>query len=180
VNTPDEADADGESTDGEALPSKSRRKREAHAQQALGEALLQIPEAEWPSLAVPEELAAALREALRIHARGGRRRQLQYIGKLMRRIDSEAIAAALARRDERQATARRDFHRLEAWRDRLLAEGDAALPELLAEFPGAERQQLRQLIRNARRERAAAKPPRAARLLFRYLRQLAERDEPSA
>jgi len=78
-----------------------------------------------------------------------------------------------------QAEARRDFHRLEAWRDRLLAEGDAALPELLAEFPGADRQQLRQLIRNAHRERAAQKPPRAARLLFRYLRELAAQDDPS-
>lgn len=160
--------------DSHEAPSKSARKREAHAQQALGEKLLAIPEAEWPALAVPAELAEALRAALRIHARGGRRRQLQYIGKLMRRIDSEAIATALARRAERQAEQTRDFHRLEQWRDRLLDEGDAALAELLDAFPAADRQHLRQLVRNAQREQAAQKPPRAARLLFRYLRELAE------
>lgn len=171
MNPTDEPD---DIADGDAPPSKSARKREAHAQQALGETLLGIPEAEWPALAVPEELAEALRAALRIHARGGRRRQLQYIGKLMRRIDSDAIARALAQRADRHATATRDFHRLEQWRDHLLDDGDEALSAFLADHPGADRQHLRQLIRNAQREKAADRPPRAARLLFKYLRELAD------
>jgi len=152
--------------------SKSQLKRESHALQAMGEELVELPAAKLAKIPMPDELAEAVSLARKIKARGGRKRQLQYIGKVMRSIDAEPIAQAL---DELKNAAGKEaakFHRLEQWRDRLVAEGDAALGELLDEFPGADRQHLRQLVRNAQREVASNKAPKAAREIFRYLRDL--------
>jgi len=98
---------------------------------------------------------------------------MQYVGKLMRREDLDAIRAVFDEMD--QETRRRDlaFHRLEQWRDRLIDEGDAAAKAFIAEFPAVDRQALRQLIRNARREREQGKPPTNARRLFRLIRDTA-------
>jgi ribosome-associated protein len=154
--------------------SKSQLKRESHALQALGEELVELPAAKLAKIPMPAELAEAVALARKIKARGGRKRQLQYIGKLMRSIDADPIEQAL---DDLKNAAGREaarFHRLEQWRDRLVAEGDAALGELLDEFPAADRQHLRQLVRNAQREAKNNKPPKSAREIFRYLRELTE------
>ncbi|TAK52740.1 MAG: DUF615 domain-containing protein [Betaproteobacteria bacterium] len=150
--------------------SKTKRKAEMHELQALGVTLLALPAAQLDALALPEALAAALREARRISSHEGRRRQLQYIGRLMRAVDAEPIRAALAAQAGRSASARARQLRLEQWRARLLAE-DAALTEFARENAGADLQALRTLIRNARKEIAAARPPRAQRELFRMLRE---------
>lgn len=152
--------------------SKSQLKRESHALQELGEELVELPAAKLAKIPLPEELAEAVALARRIKARGGRKRQLQYIGKVMRKIDAEPIQQALSalKTDAIRETAR--LHRLEQWRDRLLEEGDTALAELLDEYPAADRQHLRQLMRNAQREKKQNKPPKSARELFRYLREL--------
>lgn len=152
--------------------SKSQLKRESQALQALGEELVKLPPQKLATLPLPDNLAEAIRMARTITAHGGYKRQLQYIGKLMRQIDAEPIEQAMQeiRESSVQATAR--LHRLEQWRDRLIEGGDTALAELLDENPGADRQHLRQLIRNAQKEKQLNKPPRAARELFRYLREI--------
>ena len=156
--------------------SKSRLKREADAAQTLGKNLVELPAARFAAVIVKLELPDALREALiacrAISARGGRRRQLQYIGKLMRGIDMEPVRRALDALEGKDRAQTAAQHRLEQWRERLIAEGDAALAELLDEYPSADSQQLRQLTIKARKERDAGQPPVAARALFKALREL--------
>ncbi len=153
-------------------PSKSRRKREMHQLQALGERLVELNPEQVSKISLGTELLEALREMGRIKGREARRRQLQYIGKLMRHEDGDAIAAALERLKAGGIEQTRRLHQLERWRDRLIEQDDDALGELLAAHPGTDRQQVRQLVRNARKERELDKPPAASRKLFRYLRSL--------
>lgn len=155
-----------------ARPSKSQRKREALALQALGERLVELRPAERARIPLPEPLEQAVVEARRIRQRGGRRRQLQFIGRLMREIDAAPIVAALEELDARGRAAAAEHQRAEQWRSRLLEEGDTALAALLDEHPQADRQHLRQLMRQAQQEHAVGKPPRAERQLFRALRAL--------
>lgn len=156
--------------------SKSQRKREAEAAQQLGATLVAMPAARFKAVMARLDLPEPLREALAacraITAHGGRRRQLQYIGKLMRGIDTAPIEQALAVLAGKDRASIAAQHRLEQWRERLIAEGDAALAELLDDYPDADRQHLRQLVTKARKERDADQPPAAARVLFRELREL--------
>lgn len=155
-----------------AAPSKSRRKRDMADLQKLGEELLGFDDRVLLQLGIPDGLLDAIRAARMITAHGARRRQLQYIGKLMRTVDTTPIHAALAARRHQQTTHSRDFHLLEELRDTLLATGDAGIATVLGHFPQADRQHLRMLARHARREQAAKQPPQASRRLFRYLRVL--------
>jgi ribosome-associated protein len=157
-------------------PSKSQLKRDAEAVQALGKALVELPAARFAAvlakLDLPEDLREALTACRAINARGGRKRQLQYIGKLMRGIDAAPVRRALeglAGKDRAQTAA---LHRMEQWRERLIAEGDAALSALLNEYPAADRRLLRQLMIKARKERDAGQAPTAARALFKALREM--------
>ncbi len=154
--------------------SKSQRKRDAQAWQQLGADLVGLTESELQKLDLPEPLAEAVRAA-RGFSRGALKRQLKYLGRLLRETDAGPVAEALDRVQGDKHRANAEFHRLEKWRDRLVAEGDGALQELLAAWPAADRHQLRQLTRNAQKERArdAQGTPQAARALFRYLRGLA-------
>lgn len=152
--------------------SKSQLKRESLALQELGEELVKLSEQALAKLPLDDELAKAIHLAQSISSRSALRRQLQYIGRLMREGDVEPIQKALAVMQHQDQKANAEFHRLEKWRDRLIAEGDAALAELLAVFPQADRQHLRHLLQKAQQELKAAKPPQAARALFRYLRDL--------
>jgi len=158
--------------DRELAPSKSQRKREAKALQDLGARLTALSDEQLRRLSLPDELYEAVRLAQRIRERGGRKRQLQYLGKLLRSLDAAPIQERLAALQLQHREAAAEFHRLERWRDRLIDEGDAALEAFLQEHPQADRQHLRQLIRNARAERDRQAPPKAARTLFRYLRDL--------
>jgi ribosome-associated protein len=155
-------------------PSKSQLKRDAHSLQKLGTELLDIPEAEWSQLNLPSDLVIALREAKRLRSHGARKRQLQYIGKLMRNVDAEPIRQYFhqLRLKARQQAQR--HQELEHWRTRLLEEGDAALQAFMALYTQANRQHLRQLIRQARKEQADNSPPKSSRALFRYIRDLAQ------
>ena len=153
-------------------PSKSRRKRDMLELQQLGEELLTFSEAALQQMGLPEPLFEALESARRIKAHGGLRRQLQYIGKLMRDLDTAPIRSAIASRRQQETTHSRAFHRLELLREALINDIDAALAGVLEQFPAADRQQLRRFARQARTERETRQPPRAARALFRYLREL--------
>ena len=157
--------------------SKTRRKRHMEALQKLGEALLELEDEALSRLDLPEELVSAIQLARRITAHGARRRQLQYIGKLMRGIDTGPVEAAIQARNHQDATHTQAFHLLEELREALIIEGDARLSTVLERFPQADRQHLRKLSRQARAERDAKQPPRAARRLFRYLRELQEDSE---
>ena len=151
--------------------SKTQRKHQMLELQALGEALTALTEEQLQQLELPERLLDALLQAQRIHKFGALRRQLQYIGRLMREVDSEAIAARLEawKGVSRAATAR--LHLLERWRTRLM-EDDDALSELAISYPGCDTQKLHTLIRNAHHEREAGRAPRSFRALFQELRAI--------
>lgn len=165
--------------DDEQLParkSKGQQKREAEAAQVLGTTLVGLPANQFTTLIDKLELPEKLREALvacrAIKAREARRRQLQYIGKLMRAIDAAPIQQKLDEIQRGGQVARTQLHQLERWRERLLTEGETALNELLRLHPEADAKQVQHLIASARQESAHNQPPRAARVLFRYLREL--------
>jgi ribosome-associated protein len=153
-------------------PSKSQRKRDMQRLQALGEQLAAHPSQTLADLPLSEDLQVALDELRCIHSREARRRQLQFVGRLMRSEDAEGITAGLARLAAGNLQQTRLLHRAEQWRDRLLSEGDGVLTELLTAYPAGDAQQLRQLLRKARQEREQARPPAAARQLLRTLRGL--------
>ena len=158
--------------------SKTRRKKDMHALQALGAQLVELDARQLAAMQLPDSLRAAVEEARRLGKHEARRRQLQYIGRLMREVDASAIDAQLERwrGQAREETAQ--LHALERWREDLMA-GDPALERFLREYPGADSQRLRGLIRNARREQGAAAPPKSYRELFRALREITNMEPPA-
>jgi ribosome-associated protein len=151
--------------------SKTRRKKEMHELQALGAALVELPESQLAVMRIADELREAVLEAKRIRAHEGRRRQLQYIGRLMRDVDAAPIRAQLEALTGHSAQEAARHRRLEALREKLLAD-DEALTAYISEHAGADLQGLRTLIRNARREQKEGRAPRAFRELFRVLKAL--------
>ncbi|SDV50908.1 ribosome-associated protein [Chitinasiproducens palmae] len=168
----DAAPSDDLSDDGYGRPSKSQRKRDMHALQEIGDAIAALPKDALKRVPMPEALYDAIREARRITDHEGRRRQMQYVGRVMRTLEQQEVAAlqaalAAIRGDSRAETAK--LHAVERWRERLLAD-DAAMTEFLAAHPQADSQQGRTLVRNARREAAAGKPPRYFREIFQWVK----------
>jgi ribosome-associated protein len=153
------------------IVSKTRKKREMHELQALGAALLRLSDSQLEMIEIPEKLLAALLEAKRIKSHEAKRRQMQYIGRLMRDVDPTPIRSRLAELEGSSAQATARHRRLEAWRERLI-DDDEALTAFAAEHPSADLQALRSLIRNARKEASLGKPPRAYRELFRVLKDI--------
>ena len=152
-------------------PSKTRRKRDMHELQALGERLVELNAEQLASIALPENLRDAVDAARRITRHEARRRQLQYIGRLMRSVDPEPIREKLKIWHGLSAAHAARLHRVERWRDRLMDE-EPALDEFARTHVGADMQRLRTLVRNARDERSAGRPPRSYRELFRLLRDI--------
>ena len=154
---------------GDASPlSKTRRKAQSHALQALGKQLVDLPEGKLDAIALPDQLRSAILAARSINAREGRRRQLQFIGKLMRSADAERIADALTLDG---LTHRREvaaMHAAESWRDGLL-DGSRTLTTFIERHPGGATRPLAQLLSQARRERDSGATPRNARTLYREL-----------
>lgn len=142
-----------------------------HELQALGVALTRLSDSQLQSIEIPEHLRAALLEAKRIKSHEAKRRQMQYIGRLMRDVDPAPIRSRLAEVEGHSAQATARHRRLEIWRERLLAD-DEALTAFAAEHPGADLQTLRAAIRNARKEQKEGKPPHAYRELFRILKDI--------
>lgn len=154
-------------------PSKSAVKRALSALQDMGAQLVQLSDRELARMPIEDEtLARAIAEARRIRSNSASKRQLQYIGKLMRRIDAEPLARALADLHQQKRQDTDAFHQLEILRDALLADGPQAIGQVLEMFPGADRQHLRQLLRQHQKEVSNDKPGRAARKIFQYLREL--------
>ena len=156
-------------------PSRSEQRRAALEVLDLGAQLVALSDAQLAKLPVPESLLPHIRECKRITSHIAHKRQLQFLAKQMRREDDETLEAIRDALDEKGETARREvaaMHRVEGWRVKLIDGGDAALAELLDEHPQADRQHLRQLVRNAIDERNRNKPPRAFRELYQELREV--------
>ena len=160
--------------DDDERPSKTALKKQAHEQQALGEALAALPDARLAALEMPEALRDALHEYQRTRSHEGRRRQRQHIGKLMRQADLAPLQEAVAEAQLGRAHDALALHRAEHWRVELMA-NDEALTRWLAEHPATDAQQLRTLIRNARKDTALApeqRHGRAWRELFQFLKPM--------
>jgi ribosome-associated protein len=150
--------------------SKTKRKQEMTELQSLGAKLVELPESQIAELPMEEKLREAVLEAKRITIHEAKRRQMQYVGKLMRQIDPAPLRERLEAITGHSAQAAAQHRRLEGWRERLLAD-DAALTAFAAEHPDADLQALRTLIRNTRKEQKESKPPRAYRELFRLIKE---------
>jgi len=157
----------------EAPISKTQRKKQVTALQEIGEELVGLNDEQLASIDLPEALLDAISAARRISSFEARRRQMQYIGKLMRKVDAEPIRAALEAWHAQSRGHTAAHKRIETWRERLLAD-DTGLPELLREYPQADTRQMSALIRGALRERETGQPPRNYRALYQALRDLIE------
>ncbi len=154
-------------------PNKSAIKRENAALEELGEELIALPKDQLNGLDLPVELFEAIKLAQSIaNHHGASKRQRKFITKLLREMDVSPIREQLERHSNLSARAVHQLHHVERWRDRLLKGGDHDLNALMAEYPDAERQKLRQLIRDAHKEHETEASPHSARLLFKYLREL--------
>jgi ribosome-associated protein len=155
-------------------PSKSALKRQMSELQKLGEQLVAEPRDRVKRVPMPEQVRDAILMCQTITNHEGRRRQMQYVGKMMRTLDEEEVAAIQRTIDSWKGASKAEtaaLHALERRRDKLLAD-DKALTELLAEHPELDMQHLRTLIRNARKEQAENKPPKAYREIFQILKEL--------
>lgn len=158
-------------SDADLLPSKTKLKAEADAQQALGVRLTELPKDRLLKLNLPEDVVTAILDTKKITANGAIRRHRQYLGRLMREIDTAPITEQLSRWEGKHTAENAYFHGLERWRDRLINDANA-LSEFMALHPATDSQQLRALIRNAQKEQAADKPPKSSREIFRLLREI--------
>ncbi len=154
--------------------SKSQRKRDCDAQQKISDRLLKLPADQLALIALPDDLEDALKEAHRIRSNSALKRQRQYLGKIMRGIDSTRIERQLNAVIHRNDTNTAQFKKLEKWRDRLVENDRQVLGEIIAQYPELDRHHVHNLVRQAAKEAAADRPPAAARKLFRYLRELSE------
>jgi ribosome-associated protein len=154
--------------------SKSQTKREMLGLQSLGEQLVELGPDRIRKIDMPQDLRDAVLFAKKLKRGEALRRQLQFIGALMREVDPEPIRKALDDISRGQRAEAQLFRNLEQWRDELLAGNDEIQEEILTRFPEADRQRLRQLVLNARKEQEGNKPPKSSRSLFRYLRELSK------
>lgn len=160
-------------------PSRSQRRREALDVLQLADALMDAPEGLVAQLALDDELSALVADSRRIRQQIARKRQTQFLAKQLRKLDDDTLATLRAGLEHDREQTRREtaeLHRLETWRERLIAEGDDALAQWLERHPGSDRTHLRQLIRQAQRERRDDVPPHASRELFRALRDASAPD----
>jgi ribosome-associated protein len=171
----DAGDADQAADHGYDRPSKSQLKRDMHALQELGEALIALPKDALKRMPMPEDLDDAVREARRITDHEGKRRQLQYVGKVMRSLTEAEVAALRTALETYRGVNKAEtakLHWIERTREQLL-EKDEALTDFIHKHPGVDAQEGRTLIRNARRERQQQKPPRYYRELFQWIKTAA-------
>ena len=157
--------------------SKSQRRREALETRSLASELIKLSAARLGRVPLDDAVRSAIMEARQIRSHVAGKRQLQYVAKLLRRIDPEPIIQTLEEFDgeARQLTGRQ--HRTEAWRDFLLESGDPAVGVLMQQHNDVDTQAIRQLIRNTHKEAARNKPPASARALFRLLREMDESEQ---
>ena len=165
---------DGSSeTDGVDKISKTKRKQQMHELQDLGEELVALSKDALKKTPMSDELREAIKEYQRIPTHGAHRRQMQYIGKIMRNEDTAPIVEKLKQLKGSSTAATALLHRIERYRTEMIA-NDAAITQFLADFPAVDAQPLRVLVRNARKEAEQAKPPKAYRELFQLIKTALE------
>ena len=158
------------------LPSKSQRKRDMHALFDLGASMLELSPGQLDKLPLEDSLRDAVDTCKTIKQHGARKRQLKLISKLMRDADAEAIRYGIESFKAPQREALAEMHAIENWRDRLVADGDPVLTEFITAYPEADRQLLRQILRNARQDKSPERSKRARRELFQAIRSLVSND----
>lgn len=155
--------------------SRTQKKKAAQALQKIGEQLVKLGDAQLAAMDLPADLAEAVQLARQMTRHEARRRQMQYIGSLMRKLDVEQIKKEINGIDRQDYEAVRRFKKAEQWRDALVAGDDSRISWLAKQLPDIDQGHLFQLVRNARHASARHKSPKAARQLFRFLRQCIER-----
>ncbi|WP_019463501.1 ribosome biogenesis factor YjgA [Dyella japonica] len=157
-------------------PTRTQQRRDALAVLALAIQLVELPQSKLARLELPEDVQREIANTRRITAHIARKRQMQFLAKVMRRHDTsvfDGVRAALGENRDRQRQETAAMHRLEATRDRLVADPDKAMGELIAQYPSVDRQHLRSLVRQAKIEKDGNKPPRAYREIYQLLKDLA-------
>ena len=154
--------------------SRAELKRDMQELKDMGERLMEMKPSLLDKLPLGDRLRAALDESKRIKSHNARKRHLGFIGKLMQDEDLEPVKELLSRLDATSEAFNRRFHQLERWRDRLVSGDNKVLTEYLEQYPEADHQHIRQLVRNAKKEAEQNKAPAAARKLFKYLREVDE------
>ena len=162
-------DPSADENSGDSL-SKTALKREAERLQSLGRKIAELPTEQRSTLALPDNLNTAIADYLRFPSHGAKRRQLQYIGKVMRGLDWRRIEQQIETLEGHSAEARYQFHQTEQWRDRLLSE-PAALAEYIDQHPDVDRQALRHAVKKAQKARTDQQIKTESRALFRFLRE---------
>jgi len=157
----------------DASPSRTQRKHEVEALQTIGRTLTELARDQLKRVPLSDDLRNAVQDWHRFPKHEAQRRQLQYIGRLMRKVDPAPILEAIAHIRGESTAAKAHFHSLERWRERLLTDPNG-LTAWMAEYPETDAQQFRTLIRNAAREAEQSKPPKSSRELFRILRETIE------
>lgn len=152
-------------------PNKTQIKREIKVLNQLGKELIEMPDSALKKVPLSAAMRAAIKDGKRFQ-RGALQRQLRRIATLMQHEDVAAIQQELERQKQPSKQQTAEFHQLEQWRDRLIAGDDKLLTELIDQYPVIERQHIRQLVRNAGLEQKRDKPPKSARLLFKYLSEI--------
>jgi ribosome-associated protein len=155
-------------------PNKSQIKRDIADIAQVAEELIQLSRAQLTAMQIPEKIELAVSEAkLMPSTKPARKRQLKFITGQLRKIDLSSIVEVLDRIKSKSAHGVREHHQCEQWRDKLIAsDNNEVLTELVDKFPNADRQHLRQLQRNAQKEAQLEKPPKASRILYKYLKEL--------
>lgn len=152
--------------------SRTQKKKEARALRVLGEKLVKLTDQQLKGIGIPQELVEAVQFAKTITRHGARKRQSQLIGSIMRGIDPEPIRKGLekiALNSRRQTI---EHQQIETWRDEFIAGDNDQIETFIKNYPDADRQKLKQLVRNARKEATRNLPPKSSRALFRYLKEL--------
>lgn len=161
-------------------PNKTKIKKDINALFELGNQMSALSKANLNQLALPQEIREAIDQVANMGQTGAKKRLLKFVAGKLHKLDAEileAVTEQFARIKNQSVHAVREHHIAERWRDRLINEGDAALTDLLDDYPEADRQHLRQLLRNIQKETQAGQPPKSSRLLYRYLKTLLNQEE---
>jgi ribosome-associated protein len=156
--------------------SKSEKKREMTALREIGDRLSGLSPEQLNELEIPGEIQESLNLYRNMKNNGARRRQLKYIGVLLRRVDPEPLKEMISETERAEKGRTAKFHQIESMRESLIEGNDSVIGEIVGIFPDADLRKLRQLVRGARKEKKENKPPKHARALFRYLRELSARN----
>ncbi len=154
--------------------SKTQRKKDCDAMQEIGERMIKLNTDELDQIDMDSELRNAIDEARHLKSHGALKRQKQYIGKIIRSLDAEHLQQQLDRILHKHDIHSAEFKRLEKWRDNIIENGDEGINAFIKEYPDTDRHHLRQLLRNAIKEKKNDKPPAAARQIFKYLREVVD------